>query len=174
MNVMMVLTVSLLFILSLGGVAFAFAGAGSDKARKRMAAVAKPTVAARAAKSGSDANQQRRKNVQTMLKELEKQQAQQKTRPSCDAASNRRADDYRQDLLDLLGVPGLVAGIGAFVAVHALYAMPLAGLCVCVRRPALGARFLKRAGKRRSRANLRLAIDTIVRSVKSGLPVNER
>src|SRR3954470_16230868 len=116
MNIVMTLTVSVLFLLSLGGVVFAFAGAGSDKSRKRLAAVAKPSIAARVAKGGSDANQQRRKNVQTMLKELEKQQAEKKTRPSL----RRRIEQAGLTITVKTywiasGVAGLIAGIAAFV-----------------------------------------------------------
>src|SRR3954471_5894615 len=82
MNPTMLVMVALLLVLALGGVAFAFAGAGAEKTKKRVAAVAKPTASARALKGATDTNQQRRKNVQAMLKELEKQQAQQKKRIS--------------------------------------------------------------------------------------------
>src|ERR1700760_1961956 len=82
MSATMLLMVSFLAVMALGGVVFAFAGMGSEKAKKRVAAVARPAAQGRAAKGASDAGQQRRKNVQAMLKELEQQQAQQKKRPS--------------------------------------------------------------------------------------------
>src|SRR5882672_1410904 len=82
MNSNLLIMVGLLLVVALGGVAFAFAGADGDKTKKRMAAVAKPSVSARALKGANDTNQQRRKNVQTMLKELEKQQAHKKKRPT--------------------------------------------------------------------------------------------
>src|SRR5687767_9331706 len=81
MTVMTILLAVLVFS-ALGGLVFAFSGPGAA-AEKRMAAITKPTGSARIAKgAGGDTNQQRRKNVQTMLKELEKQSAQTKKRPS--------------------------------------------------------------------------------------------
>src|SRR5204862_6750834 len=120
------LIVAVLAAVSVGGVAFAFVGASSDKSRKRLAAVSKPAVAIRAAKGG-DANQ-RRRSVQATLKELERHQAQKNTRPSL----RRRIEQAGLTITVktywiFSGVAGLVAGIGAFAAVHQLYAMPLAG-----------------------------------------------
>src|SRR5437016_3012509 len=76
------LLLALLGVVSLGGMVFALAGLSGEKAKKRMAAVAKPNATGRALKGAADANQQRRKNVQLMLKELEKQHAQKNKRPS--------------------------------------------------------------------------------------------
>jgi tight adherence protein B len=174
MNIVMILTVSVLLMVSLGGVVFAFAGATSDKSRKRLAAVARPSATARVAKSGSDANQQRRKNVQTMLKELEKQQAEQKTRPSL----RRRIEQAGLTITVKTywiasGVAGLLAGAGAFVATHALYALPLAGFAFTFGVPRWVLSFLKARREKAFTREFAPAIDTIVRSVKSGLPVNE-
>jgi len=171
---MMILTVSVLLLVSLGGVVFAFAGAGSDKSRKRLAAVAKPSIAARVAKGGSDANQQRRKNVQTMLKELEKQQAEKKTRPSL----RRRIEQAGLTITVktywiAAGVAALIAGVGAFVATHVLYALPLAGFAFAFGVPRWVLSFLKARREKAFTREFASAIDTIVRSVKSGLPVNE-
>jgi len=82
MNLPLLIMVGLLLVVAMGGAAFAFVGASGDKTKKRMASVAKPTASARAVKGASDTNQQRRKNVQAMLKELEKQQAHKKKRPT--------------------------------------------------------------------------------------------
>src|SRR6266436_4082291 len=82
MSLGLLIMVGVLAVVALGGVAFAFVGVNGDRTKKRMAAVAKPTVSARALKGAADPNQQRRKNVQAMLKELEKQQAQKKNRPT--------------------------------------------------------------------------------------------
>ena len=75
MTGMMVLFAALV-LCAVGGVAFAFLGP-SNAAEKRMASIARPTASARLVKGAAaqDNNQQRRKNVQTMLKELEKQTA---------------------------------------------------------------------------------------------------
>src|SRR5882757_2590134 len=126
MNSNLLIMVGLLLLVALGGVAFAFAGAGGDKTKKRMAAVAKPTVSARALKGATDTNQQRRKNVQTMLKELEKQQAQKRKRPTL----RRRIEQAGltisiRTFWILSGLAGLSGAVGALLTVKALYAVPL-------------------------------------------------
>jgi len=174
MNVAMLLLVGLLFAGSIGGVAFAFVGASGDKARKRVAAVAKPTVTGRVGKAGVDVNQQRRRNVQQMLKEMEKQQAQNKKRPSL----RRRIEQAGltisvQTYWVYSGIAGLVAGIGAFAVVHAIYVIPLAGFAFAFGLPRWVLGFLKGRREKAFTREFAPAIDTIVRSVKSGLPVNE-
>ena len=91
MNLSLLIMVGVLLVVALGGVVFAFAGAGGDKTKKRMASFARPTASARALKGASDTNQQRRKNVHAMLKELETQQARKKKRPTLHTARRRRA-----------------------------------------------------------------------------------
>jgi tight adherence protein B len=174
MNVTMVLLVAVLFTLSIGGVAFAFAGAGGEKTRKRLAAVAKPAGSVRATKAGNDGNQKRRKNVQAMLKEMEKQQSQNKKRPSL-----RRQIEQAGLTISMRtywiysAIAGFVAGIGAFIAVHAPYAIPLAGFAFAFGVPRWVLGFLKKRREKAFTREFASAIDTIVRSVKSGMPVNE-
>jgi tight adherence protein B len=172
MNVAM-LIMGLLVAVSVSGVAFAFVGGSSEKTKKRMAAVAKPAVAARSGK-GVDGNQQRRKNVQAMLKELEKQQVQQKKRPSL----RRRIEQAGlmvsvQTYWICSAVAGLVAALSAYLAVHAIYAVPLAGFAFAFGMPRWVLGFLKARREKAFTREFAPAIDTIVRSVKSGLPVNE-
>jgi tight adherence protein B len=149
-------------------------GGSSEKSRKRLAAVAKPSASTRVIKSGADGSQQRRKNVHVMLKELEKRQAQQKKRPSL----RRRIEQAGLTITIRTywvysAVAGLVAGIGAFVAVHALYAIPLAGFAFAFGVPRWVLAFLKARREKTFTREFAPAIETIVRSVKSGLPVNE-
>jgi tight adherence protein B len=130
-------------------------------------------VGARASKAG-DGNQQRRKNVHAMLKELEKQQAQRKTRPSLRRQLEQAGLTISVKTYWIYsGVAGLVAGIGAFVAVHAIYAMPLAAFAFAFGVPRWVLGFLKARREKAFTREFAPAIDTIVRSVKSGLPVNE-
>jgi tight adherence protein B len=163
-----------LFAVALGGVAFAFAGGDAEKTKKRMASLAKPTVSARALKGAADNNQQRRKNVQTMLKELEKQQAHKKKRPTL----RRRIEQAGLSISTrtfwiLSGIVGLIGAVGALLAVKALYAAPLAGFALAFGLPRWILAFLKARREKAFTRELAPAIDTIVRSVKSGLPVNE-
>jgi tight adherence protein B len=174
MNITMLLTVTLLIVLAFGGVVFAFAGMGAEKTKKRVVAVTKPTAGARAAKGATDVSQQRRKNVQTMLKELEQQSAQQKKRPSL----RRRIEQAGLTITPrtywiLSAVTGVVAAVGAFLTVSAIYAGPLAGFGAAFGLPRWVLAFLKGRREKAFTREFAPAIDTIVRSVKTGLPVNE-
>jgi tight adherence protein B len=174
MNLTMLVMLAALVVVALGGVVFAFAGIGTEKAKKRVAAVARPTAQARALKGTNDTNQQRRKNVQVMLKELEKQQAQQKKRPSL----RRRIEQAGLSITPrtywiLSGVAGLVAAVAAFLMVSAIYAGPLAGFACAFGLPRWVLGFLKARREKAFTREFAPAIDTIVRSVKTGLPVNE-
>src|SRR4051812_33023169 len=72
----------LLFTLAAGGVAFAFTG-GDEKTQKRVAAVAKPEGRARGRAVTPEQNAAaKRKNVATMLKDVEKNRAAKKERPT--------------------------------------------------------------------------------------------
>src|SRR4051812_18465396 len=78
----MIFLVGILFALALGGAAFAFTG-GDEISQKRVAAVAKTPGSAR----GRGANTlmdaaQKRKNVAVMLKDVEKNRAAKKERPT--------------------------------------------------------------------------------------------
>jgi tight adherence protein B len=160
--------------LAFGGVGFVFVSAGSDKARKRISSVAKPTVSSRAVKGGGDANQQRRKNVQVMLKELEAKQAEQKKRPSI----RRRIEMAGLEITPKTfwiasAVAAVVAAVVAIIVGQGWIVTVLAGFAGGLGLPRWVLGFLK---KRREKAFTREfagAIDVIVRSVKSGLPVGE-
>jgi tight adherence protein B len=160
---------------SLGGLVFAFAGVGGQ-AKKRVQQIGKPTGQARVIKGGTnpDANQQRRKNVQTMLKELEKQNAQKNKRPSL----RRRIEqagltiDIRTFWL-LSAASGLVATVLSLYMVSILWIAPLAGFAFTLGFPRWVLAFLKARREKQFTNEFAPAIETIVRSVKSGLPVNE-
>jgi tight adherence protein B len=174
MSLSLLIMVGVLLVVALGGVAFAFAGADADKTKKRMAAVAKPTVSARALKGVNDTNQQRRKNVQTMLKELEKQQAHKKKRLTLRRRIEQAGLSISIRTFWILScLAGLAGGVGALVMVKALYALPLAGFAFAFGLPRWVLAFLKSRREKAFTRELAPAIDAIVRSVKSGLPVNE-
>lgn len=174
MSLTMFVLIALLTFAALGGAAFAFVGMGAEKTRKRIAVVAKPAVSARAAKGGGDSNQQRRKNVQTMLKELEKQTAAKKPRPSL----RRRLEQAglaitpRAYWLFASGF-GLLAGLVALIMTKTLYAAPLVAFAGTFGIPRWVIIFLKARREKKFTREFASAIDVIVRSVKTGLPVNE-
>ena len=77
----MIVLVGILFALALGGAAFAFTG-GDEKTRKRVHAVAKPPGSARGRGAPVLDAAQKRKNVAAMLKDVEKNRAAKKERPT--------------------------------------------------------------------------------------------
>jgi tight adherence protein B len=168
------LLLGVLGVMSLGGMVFAFAGVEAEKAKKRVAAVAKPNISARVVKGAAGANQQRRKNVQSMLKELEQQHAQTKKRPSL----RRRIEQAGLTLNPRTywiasAIAGLVAAFATLLSGAPLYAIPLAGFACGLGLPRWVLVFLKARREKAFTREFAPAIDIIVRSVKTGLPVNE-
>ena len=172
---MIYIILAALIACSLGGLVFAFSDVGSP-AKKRVQNVARPAGQAHIIKGGNnpDANQQRRKNVQTMLKELEKQNAQKNKRPSL----RRRIEqagltiDIRMFWI-LSAVSGVVATLFTLYMVSAVWIAPLAGFAFTFGFPRWVLGFLKMRREKQFTNEFAPAIETIVRSVKSGLPVNE-
>jgi len=170
---MLYLLIGVLSAGALGGAVFAFAGIG-EKTKKRMAALSKPRGKARGAKAAGDSNQQRRKNTQVMLKELQKQQAAKKQRPTI----RRRIETAGltisvQFYWILSGV--LAVGVAAtlyFFGASILVAL-LGGFAAGLGFPRWVLGFLKARRERAFTREFATAIDIIVRSVKTGLPVNE-
>jgi tight adherence protein B len=161
-----------LVLVALGGVVFAFSG--SSASQKRVAAITKPAGAARITGKATDANQQRRKNVQTMLKELEKQTAEQKKRPTL----RRRIEQAGLSMeLRTFWILSAIAGLGGAAAAYfmtgMLWVCPLAGFAFAFGFPRWVLAFLKSRREKSFTREFAPAIDTIVRSVRSGLPVNE-
>jgi tight adherence protein B len=76
----MIVLVGILFALALGGAAFAFTGAETAP-RRRVAAVSK-TAAARGRGPAPESAAQQRKNVAAMLKDVEKNRAAKKEKPT--------------------------------------------------------------------------------------------
>jgi tight adherence protein B len=171
----MYLLVAALAAVSLGGAVFAFVGTDADRTRKRMTTVVRaPATATRGPKGVVDSNQQRRKNIQVMLKELEKQQAQQKKRPSL-----RRRIEQAGLTISVktywisAAIAGIVASLIPLLAGQPIYVAPLAGVTVIFGLPRWTLVFLKMRREKAFTREFASAIDVIVRSVKSGLPVNE-
>jgi len=110
MNVVMLVTVVVLAVIALGGGVLAFAGAGSDRARARVAAIGKPKTPGRSSKGTAEDILSRRKSVQVVLKELEMKQSQEKKRqhPSLRLVLVPRKPERFDEVADLI----LGAGFG--------------------------------------------------------------
>ena len=171
----MIVMVAILFALALGGAAFAFTG-GNEKAQKRVAAVAKPPGGARGRATNpiQDAAQ-KRKNVAAMLKDVEKNRAAKKEKPTM----RRRLEQAgfpKASPRSFWMICGIVAAMAASLAV-ATHQKPLvialAVFVVGLGLPRWVLGFLAARRKKKFTENFAPAIDVIVRSVKTGLPTNE-
>jgi tight adherence protein B len=161
-----------LTVLALGGLAFVFVS-GEDSSRKRVAAVAGAGAKARA--PTPDSAQQKRRNTAALLKDVEKNRAASRARPTM----RRR--------LEQAGFPN--ATPRGFHAICALFGAAVAGLCFVTGQnpvvvlmagfvaggglPRWGLGFLAARRRKRFTEHFASAIDVIVRSVKTGLPVTE-
>jgi tight adherence protein B len=172
----MTFALAILFALALGGAAFAFTG-GDERTQKRVAAVAaKASVQARG-RGGAPAIDpaQKRKNVAALLKDVEKNRAAKKERPTM----RRRLEQAgfpKTDAKTFWMICGIAAAVSASVAI-ATHQKPLvvllAAFVVGLGLPRWLLGFLTARRKKKFTEHFANAIDVIVRSVKSGLPANE-
>src|SRR5215472_1381649 len=169
-----VLTAVLLFA-ALGGAAFAFSGS-SAASKKRMAAAARPTSpgAIQSARTAALQGQQRRKSIQSLLKELEKKQSERKQRPSLKKQIAQAG--LRMSPRTFWILSGIVAALTVLICLitrqPSIVAL-LAPFAVGLGFPRWAIHFLKKRRQKQFTNEFANAIDVIVRSVKSGLPVNE-
>lgn len=161
----------MMFVLVAGGAVLAFSGNGGAAPQKRIAALGKSE--ARSAKG--DPASARKRNMQAALKEFEKKQAEKKT-----VITLRKR-------LDQAGLPAVTekaywicsAALAAVVflfcllQLQPLVVLGLAPFAAGFGLPRWVLSFLKGRREKRFTADFANAIDVIVRSVKSGLPVND-
>jgi len=172
---LIIIAIALTTALAVGGVAFAFIGAGdTGKANKRVAALSKGGKGGKGGDATGDSTAKRRRQVQETLKEIERKQAQVNAKPTL-TAMLQQADwsmDPRRFMI-MTGVLGVIAVVAFFLMGYEWFVALGAGGVVGVGLPRW---FLGFAIGRRKKAFLREfanAIDVIVRGVKSGLPLNE-
>jgi len=175
MNIVILVTVIVLLVVALGGAGLAFAGAGSDRARARVAAIGK-TKTMGVPKSGAEDILSRRKSVQVVLRELEKQQSQEKNRlrPSL----RRRIEQAGLSITErsywmFSGIGGVAAAGLCFLMVHWISAAVLAGFAFGLGAPRWVLSLLKVRRQKAFTREFAPAVEAIVRSVKTGLPVHE-
>lgn len=166
--------IGVLTLLAVGGAGFAFVGAAGERGRKRVTAISKSGAKGAALKGGEDTNQQRRKNVQAMLKELEAKQAEHKKRPSLRRQIEMAGLHITARTFWIASaVTAVACGFGTFLYVQNLLFVALAAFAGGLGLPRWALRFLKNRREKAFTREFAPAIDIIVRSVKSGLPVNE-
>jgi tight adherence protein B len=168
----MIILVGILFALSLGAAAFAFTG-GDEKTQKRVAAVAK-TAGDPRGRAVPDAAQ-KRKNVAVMLKDVEKNRAAKKERPTL----RRRLEQAgfpKANPRNFWIICGVLAALAAGITIlthQSPLVIALAVLAAGLGLPRWVLGFLTNRRKKKFTENFATAIDVIVRSVKTGLPTNE-
>ena len=169
----MIFVVAILAAVALAGGYFALSG-GNDAARKRVAAVAKPDGKARG--RGLTPQQDaaaRRKNVAVMLKDIEKNQKREKP------TLRRRLEQagFFKTTPRTYWIVSAVLGVGAAFFCFAFGQKPLvialAAFAFGLGLPRWVLSFLAARRRKRFTTHFATAIDVIVRSVRSGLPVNE-
>jgi len=171
----MTIALAILLALALGGAAFAFTG-GDEKAQKRVAAVAKPPGQARG-RTATPAQEaaQKRKNVAAMLKDVEKNRAAKKEKPTM----RRRLEQAGfpkatpRSFWMICGTIAALAASAAIVTHQKPVVILLAIFVVGLGLPRWALGFLTARRKKKFTENFASAIDVIVRSVKTGLPTNE-
>jgi tight adherence protein B len=171
----MIIALGILFALALGGVAFAFTG-GDEKTQKRVAAVARPEGKARGRTlTPQQDSAHKRKNVAAMLKDVEKNRAAKKEKPTM----RRRLEQAGfpkttpRTFWMICGIAACVGGGGAMLLHQKPLVVVLAAFVLGLGLPRWVLGFLAARRKKKFTAHFANAIDVIVRSVKSGLPTNE-
>ncbi len=160
---------------AVGGAGWAFAGGMTGKARSRVAAVAKvPSVGRFAALRGPADTGQRRKNVTALLKEIDKQQERRKERPTLRRRLTRAGLSIEPRTFWILSaLTALGFAFFCFVMGYPWFAVVGVAFGAGAGLPRWVVSFLTKRRQKKFTAEFATAIDVIVRSVRSGLPVNE-
>ena len=174
MGAFYVVLTGVLVFAGLGGFIFAFSGPPAAS-KKRLATVARPAATAPSgARAAVLAGQQRRKSVQALLKDLERQQSERNKRPT---PQKRLAQAGLQiSPRTFWIICGFAAVFAAFVCLMARQSplvAAMAGFVVGFGLPRWAIHFLKKRRQKKFTNEFANAIDIIVRSVKTGLPTNE-
>jgi tight adherence protein B len=169
----MILLLALLLLVSGGGAYYAFAG-GNDAVKKRVAAVGRPEGKVRGRVATPEQNSAaKRKNVAVMLKDMEKNKQREKPtlrRRLEQAGFFKTAPRTYWIISACLGVFAVLA---CLVTSQKPLVIGLATFAIGFGLPRWVLSFLAARRMKKFTNNFATAIDVIVRSVKSGLPVNE-
>lgn len=156
-----------------GGLVFAFSA--PSNAQKRVAAVARVHLPAAAqGRLAVVAGQQRRKSVQNLLKDIERQQAEKKTRPTLQrriAQAGLRVSPRAFWIAS--GAAALFTALVCLFGGMPVFVIILAPFAVGLGLPRWGLAFVTKRRQKKFTSEFANAIDVIVRSVRSGLPTNE-
>jgi tight adherence protein B len=170
----MILIFVFLAMLAVGGGVFAFS-TGNELAQKRVAAVAKPAAQLRAGRETADAVQKRAKNIAAQLKDIEKNQARTKEKPTMRRRLEQAGfpNTTPRTFWTVCAVLGALAAAGCLVTRQTMLVSGMAAFAGGFGLPRWALSFLTARRRKKFTAEFANAIDVIVRSVKSGLPTNE-
>ena len=171
--IIVVLT-AVLAVVGLGSAVFAFSGPSPAASKKRVAALARSPTANAQARTAALTNQQRRRSVQQLLKDLERQHTEQKKRPTLQRRISRAGLQFAPRTFWIVsgGLAVLTAAICLIVHQSVLVAI-LAAFGTGLGFPRWVLWFLTKRRQKKFTNEFANGIDVIVRSVKSGLPANE-
>ncbi|MGH6890314.1 MAG: type II secretion system F family protein [Rhizomicrobium sp.] len=171
-TLLIVLTAALAAV-GMGGAMFAFTGsAGAPK--KRVAALSRGSLAQSALRVQASANQQRRKTVQTLLKDLERKQAERRKRPTLQRRISQAGLRISTRTFWIAsGGAAIFALLACLLSHQPMLVVVLASFGVGLGLPRWVLHFLQKRRQKQFTNEFANAVDVIVRSVKSGLPVNE-
>jgi tight adherence protein B len=144
--------------------------------RKRLAAVSRTTTTATALARAATATQgqQKRKAMQGLLKDLERKQAERNKRPTLQRRIAQAGLEFSPKTFWIgSGCAAVVTAFGCFLTGQPILVVLLAAFAVGLGLPRWGLHFLKKRRQKQFTNEFASAIDVIVRSVKTGLPVNE-
>jgi len=161
-------------MLGLGGIAYTFVAPSGETSKKRLAAAVGGGSISVAGRVVQDSGQQRRKNITALLKDLEKQQAAKKQRPTL----RRRLEQAGLEISPRTfwiasGIAAAVALALCLVTRQSPFVDALAAFVVGLGLPRWVLAFLRKRRQKKFTMEFANAIDTIVRSVRSGLPTTE-
>ena len=170
----MIFVFLLLAMLAVGGSAFAFMG-GDERSQRRVAAVARPMAQLRGVREQADAAQKRAKNIASQLKDIEKNQARTKEKPTMRRRLEQAGfpNTKPRTYWIICGVLGLGVAAGCLVMHQTPMVTGMAAFAMGFGFPRWILSFLTNRRRRKFTSEFANAIDVIVRSVKSGLPTSE-
>ena len=170
----MIIAMILLATLAIGGTVFAFSG-GDERSAKRVAAVAKAAPAARGGRDQADAAQKRAKNIAAQLKDIEKNQARTKEKPTMRRRLEQAGFPNAQprNFWIICGALGTATAVLCLLTGQGFLVVAMASFATGFGLPRWILGFLTNYRRKKFTNEFANAIDVIVRSVKSGLPTNE-
>lgn len=173
----MVLIVSVLAATSLMGVAYAVFGdalTGKSRANRRLSAVSQGKRRGESTSAAADNSQQRRKAIQETLKEIEKEQKEQKKKITLRILIEQAGLEINVRMYWIIsGICGLVFGVIGYFVGQGVIGLLLLGFVGFLGVPRWV--LIMKKGKREKAFTEEFAnsLDVIIRGVKSGLPLNE-